>query len=66
MEKPNEIAIVNLMLIAKENPNVDMIQIEETLRVLKELDKEGIKPTKYSLSSPFSRTTFNFTPRLSS
>lgn len=46
---------LNLKRIAATNPAIDLRQIAEAARLIKDLQANGIGPAAYDLSTPFSR-----------
>ncbi|MCK4283146.1 MAG: hypothetical protein KAX44_02425 [Candidatus Brocadiae bacterium] len=49
-KKPNKKELV------KANPLIDTRLLEQSLALIKELEKQGVKRSGYDLSLPFSRT----------
>lgn len=47
---------LNLKEIAKENPGVDLKQVREASKILKQLEAQGVTKHSYNLSSPYDRT----------
>lgn len=41
--------------IAKENPRVDVDRIREAQRLLEKLEKAGVTPQEYGITSPYER-----------
>ena len=46
---------IDLKKLIGKNPKVNIQQLEEILRTLKELHRRGVKHSEYELTPPFSR-----------